>query len=57
MLTIYMEEPIKRGKCQCCGEIEWLFRDGKRLICGMCKQDKQLMGMTMEADKCIDQDH
>jgi hypothetical protein len=57
VLTIYMEEPIKRGKCQCCGEIEWLFRDGKRLICGMCKQDKQLMGMTMEADKCIDQDH
>jgi ribosomal protein S27AE len=43
-----MEKPIKRGKCQSCGEIEWLFEDGERLICGMCKQDKQIMEATMK---------
>ena len=40
---IYIEEPVKRGKCECCGDIEWLFRDGKRSICGECKQDKEFI--------------
>jgi ribosomal protein S27AE len=47
-IEIYMEESVKKGKCACCGDREWLFRDGDRLICGMCKQDKQLMEQTME---------
>ena len=45
---LFIEEPVKKGKCACCGDREWLFHDGDRLICGMCKQDKQLMEQTME---------
>jgi ribosomal protein S27E len=45
---LYIEEAIKRGKCPSCGDIEWLFDDGKGgLICGICKQTIQLMEKTM----------
>ena len=46
--TIYMEISKKRGKCDCCSEVEWLFPHEGQMLCGMCKQDKQLMDMTMK---------
>ena len=44
---IFIEKPVKKGKCACCGDREWLFRDGDQLICGCCKQEKQLRELTM----------
>ncbi len=47
-IEIYAEEPVKKGKCASCGDIEWLYEHKGRLICGMCKQTDQIYEQTMK---------
>ena len=47
---VFIDKPIKKGKCACCGDREWLFRYSNRLICGCCKQEKQMREMTMRGE-------
>lgn len=48
---INIEMSKERGICNSCGDEDWLFPDKNRKVCGMCKQEKEFIEMTIQEGK------